>query len=274
MRSPLGQGLSGWVAENRKPIVNGNPLVEPGYFRDPGQVSVLISATAVPLVGTRGVIGVLTLYSRTKDSFTRDHLRLLNAVTSKAAITIEHALELTEALRSAQTDALTGAANTRALFLHLDAELSRCSRSHEVLTVLVLDLDGFKQVNDRFGHLAGNRVLRRVAEALKGGCREYDLVARMGGDEFVIVMPGMDAISVSQKADEFARLVRRACSECIGEDTVSVSIGRATYPGDGADAEDVLASADRDMYAVKSSHRLSRDTRYLEAARSEFAAIQ
>jgi diguanylate cyclase (GGDEF)-like protein/putative nucleotidyltransferase with HDIG domain len=274
MRIPLGQGLSGWVAENKKPIVNGNPLVEPGYLRDPGQFSVLLSATAVPLLGTRGVIGVLTLYSRAKDSFTRDHLRLLNAVSSKAAITIEHALELSEALRSAQTDALTGLANTRALFLHLDAELSRCSRSGEALTVLVLDLDGFKQVNDRFGHLTGNRVLRTAAEALKGASRDYDLVARMGGDEFVIVMPGMDAISVSQKSHELARQVRRACSGCIGEDTVSVSIGRATYPGDGADAEDLLASADRDMYAVKSSHRLRRDARYLETARSEVAAIQ
>ncbi|MGA2184037.1 MAG: GGDEF domain-containing protein [Bryobacteraceae bacterium] len=180
---------------------------------------------------------------------------------------------MSEALRSAQTDALTGVPNTRALFTHLDAELSRCSRSLEVLTVLVLDLDGFKQVNDRFGHLTGNRVLRRVAEALKGACREYDLVARMGGDEFCIVLPGMDAISVSQKADELARLVRRACSECIGEDTVSVSIGRASYPGDGADAEDLLASADRDMYAVKSSHRLSRNARYLETTSAEVVAL-
>ncbi|MGD0618209.1 MAG: HD domain-containing phosphohydrolase [Bryobacteraceae bacterium] len=274
MRIPLGQGLSGWVAENRKPIVNGNPLVEPGYLRDPGQFSVLMSATAVPLVGTRGVIGVLTLYSRARDSFTRDHLRLLNAVSSKAAITIEHALELTEALRSAQTDALTGLANTRALFLHLDAELSRCSRSGEALTVLVLDLDGFKQVNDRFGHLTGNRVLRTVAEALRGGSREYDLVARIGGDEFVVVMPGMDAISVSQKSDDLTRLIRRACAECIGEDSVSVSIGRAIYPADGADAEDLLASADRAMYAVKHLHHLSRDARQIEAARLEVVAIQ
>jgi diguanylate cyclase (GGDEF)-like protein/putative nucleotidyltransferase with HDIG domain len=274
MRIPLGQGLSGWVAENRKPIINGNPLVEPGYLRDPRQFSVLMSATAVPLVGTRGVVGVLTLYSRVKDGFTRDHLRLLNAVSSKAAITIEHALELTEARRSAQTDALTGLANTRALFLQLDAELSRCSRSGEALTVLVLDLDGFKYVNDRFGHLAGNRVLRSVADTLRGACREYDLVARMGGDEFVIVMTGIDSMAVFQKSDELARLVRRAASECIGEETVSVSIGRANYPGDGADAEDLLASADRDMYAVKSSHRLKRDARYLEAAHSQAAFVQ
>jgi len=274
MRIPLGQGLSGWVAKNQKPIVNGNPLMEPGYLRDPDQFSVLNSATSVPLVGTQGVIGAITLYSRSKDGFTRDHLRLLNAVSSKAAITIEHALELTEALRSAKTDALTGVANTRALFVQLDAELSRCSRSRESLTVLVLDLDGFKQVNDRFGHLAGNRVLRKVAEALKTGCREYDLVARMGGDEFVVVLSGMDAISVSQKADDLARLVRRACADSIGEDTVSVSIGRATYPGDGADAEDLLAAADRDMYAVKSSHRLSREARQREVADMEAVSVR
>ena len=274
MRIPMGQGLSGWVAKNQKPIVNGNPLMEPGYLRDPREFSVLNSATSVPLVGTQGVIGAMTLYSRGKDSFTRDHLRLLNAVSSKAAITIEHALELTEALRTAQTDGLTGVANTRALFVQLDAELSRCSRSREALTVLVLDLDGFKQVNDRFGHLAGNRVLRKVAEALKAGCREYDLVARMGGDEFVVVLSGIDAVSVSQKSDELSRLVRRACAETIGEDTVSVSIGRASYPGDGADAEDLLAAADRDMYAVKSSHRLSRDARRRETADMEVVGVR
>ena len=88
----------------------------------------------------------------------------------------------------------------------------------------------------------------------------------MGGDEFVVVMPGMDAAGGAQKSEEFVRLIRRASSECIGDDTVRVSIGRATYPGDGADAEDLLATADRDMYAVKSAHRFHREARFLETS--------
>ena len=83
--------------------------------------------------------------------------------------------------------------NARSLFLHLDRELARCKRENiRQLAVMVCDLDGFKQINDRFGHLAGNRVLRLFAQALKHSCREYDYVARMGGDEFVVVAPGLD----------------------------------------------------------------------------------
>src|SRR5581483_11688307 len=92
---------------------------------------------------------------------------------------------------SATTDALTNLPNARSLFLHLDAELARCKRTASTLAVLVSDLDGFKQVNDRFGHLEGNKVLKRVAEGLSQTCREYDYVARMGGDEFVLLLTGI-----------------------------------------------------------------------------------
>src|ERR1700733_1676567 len=151
LRIPVGQGLSGWVAHNRKPIINGNPSVEPGYLNDPSKFSTLRSALAVPLEGISGVIGVLALYRGERDAFTSDHLRILLAVSGKMALSIENALKYQQAEDSATTDYLTGLPNARSLFMQLDRELARCKRDNLALTVMVSDMDGFKQINDRFG---------------------------------------------------------------------------------------------------------------------------
>src|SRR6202171_3791516 len=206
---PVGQGLSGWVAENRKAIVNGNPSVEPGYLNDPARFSTLRSALAVPLEGLSGVVGVLTLYHAGKDAFNNDHLRVLLALSSKVSLSIENSLKYRQAESSATTDYLTGLPNARSLFLHLDAELARCKRAGTSVAVLVCDLDGFKQVNDRYGHLEGNKVLQSVAKGLSEGCREYDYVARMGGDEFVLILPGLTEEAVRSKREQLCGTVER-----------------------------------------------------------------
>jgi diguanylate cyclase (GGDEF)-like protein/putative nucleotidyltransferase with HDIG domain len=251
LRIPLGQGLSGWVAHNRKPIINGNPSVEPGYLNDPTKFSTLRSALAIPLEGVNGVIGVLALYRGERDAFTSDHLRILLAISSKMALAIENALKYQQAENSATTDYLTGLPNARSLFLQLDRELARCKRDNSTLTVMVGDMDGFKQINDRFGHLEGNRVLRLFAQALKETCREYDYVARMGGDEFVIIAPGLPAEVLAKKAYQLGELAKQAGFEVCGEQILSLSLGQAMYPDDGKDAEELLAEADRRMYVEK-----------------------
>src|SRR5262252_3437746 len=261
LRIPVGQGLSGWVAQNRKPIINGNPSVEPGYLNDPTKFSTLRSALAVPLEGVSGVIGVLALYRSERDAFTSDHLRILLAVSGKMALAIENALKYQQAENSATTDYLTGLPNARSLFLQLDRELARCKRDNTSLTVMVSDMDGFKQINDRFGHLEGNRVLRLFAQALKDSCREYDYVARMGGDEFVVIAPGLAADSASKKAEQMRALARHAGNEVCGEEILSLSVGRAVYPDDGKDAEQLLAEADRRMYIEKQKQLAYKDRR-------------
>jgi len=261
LRIPFGQGLSGWVAQNRKPIINGNPSVEPGYLNDPSKFSTLSSALAVPLEGVSGVIGVLALYRSDRDAFTSDHLRILLAVSSKMALAIENALKYQQAENSATTDYLTGLPNARSLFLQLDRELARCKRDNTSLTVMVSDMDGFKQVNDRFGHLEGNRVLRLFAQALKDSCREYDYVARMGGDEFVVIAPGLAADAAAKKAEQMRTLAKQAGAEVCGEEILSLSVGRAAYPQDGQDAEHLLAEADRRMYVEKQKQLSYKDRR-------------
>src|SRR6202167_4372400 len=216
LRIPLGDGLSGWIALNKKPIVNGNPSVEPGYLNDPSKFSTLRSALAVPLEGVSGVIGVLALYRADKDAFTSDHLRILLAVSGKMALSIENALKYEQAESSATTDYLTGLPNARSLFLELDRELARCKRENLPLTLMVCGLDGFKKINDRFGHLEGNRVLRLFAQALKDSCREYDYVARMGGDEFVVIAPGLAADAAAKKVEQVRPLAGKAGFDVCG----------------------------------------------------------
>lgn len=251
---PIGAGLSGWVAQNARPIVNGNPAVEPGFVSDASDPNTPRSALVVPLEGVTGVVGVLALYQAAPDAFTSDHLRILQVITSRVALFIENALKYREAESSATIDYLTGMANARALSLHLEQELARCKREHSTVAVMVCDLDGFKQINDRFGHLAGDKVLKLFAMSITGACREYDYAARMGGDEFVIIAPNMPPSAVAERVNVFSSLAQQAGREVCGAEFLSLSLGAAFYPADGAEAEQLLAEADRQMYAAKQRH--------------------
>ncbi len=274
LRIPLGEGLSGWVAQNRKSIVNGNPSVEPGYLNDSSRFSTLRSAISVPLEGINGVVGVMTLYHADRDAYTSDHLRILMAISSKVALSVENALAYQQAENSATTDYLTELPNARSLFLHLDREIARCRRLESEVTVMVCDLNGFKQINDRFGHLEGNRILRLFARSLQGSCREYDYVARMGGDEFVIVAPGLSLAAALARGVCLSEMATAAGREVCGEDLLSLSVGCAIFPVDGADAEKLLAEADRRMYIEKQQHHAARKITQVPAPVMEISALQ
>jgi len=257
----VGQGLCGWVAENCKPIINGNPQVEAGYVVDPGKHTTLQSALVVPLEGLNGVVGVLAMYQTTRDAFTPDHLRILLAVASKVALSVENALKYQQAESSATTDYLTGLPNARSLFVHLAQEVARCRRMKSSLAVLVCDIDGFKQINDSFGHLEGDKLLREFSTRLKDVCRGYDYVARMGGDEFVITAPGLTAEAAKEKADRLNQAAIESGRHVCGRDVITLSVGTAYCPEDGFDVERLLAEADRRMYSMKQVHHAEAASR-------------
>ena len=147
-----------------------------------------------------------------------------------------------EALReSALTDPLTGAANRRALGERIEYEIARHTRARRTFAVLALDLDGFKLVNDRFGHAAGDEILCDVADALHDAVREQDTVARLGGDEFCVLAPETDGAGAEHLAARVDAAVQAATA---GLDTLSASIGISMFPSDGLDARSVLEAAD------------------------------
>jgi diguanylate cyclase (GGDEF)-like protein len=252
---PIGEGLSGWVAKHNQAVLNGNPSVEPGYLNNPAKFSILRSALAVPLEGMNGVAGVLTLYHARADAFSKDQLRILSGISSKVGLSIENTLKYQQLESFATTDHLTGLSNTRSLFPRLESELARSKRQMVPFTVLVCDLDGFKQVNDRFGHVTGNLVLQLFAKGLKESSREYDVVARLGGDEFVVGMPGMAVAAVDEKVRALERLACEAGIQACGEEIVSLSVGYASFPDDSADSDTLLAEADRRMYDTKNQRK-------------------
>ena len=258
----IGEGLCGWVAENRKPIMNANPQAESGYVNDPEKYTTLRSALAVPLEGLNGVVGVLAMYRADRDAFTADHLRILLAISSKIALSVENALKYQQAESSATTDYLTGLPNARSLFVHLARELARCRRTGTALAVMVCDMDNFKQINDLYGHLEGDNLLKDFAGHLKEMCRGYDYVARMGGDEFVVVAPGMKLEAAEEKARRLNQLAVEAGHKVAGRNLIALSVGTAFCPEDGFDVERLLAEADRRMYSMKQVHHadIERET--------------
>jgi len=254
LQIPLGQGISGWVAQNKKPILNGNPASETKYLGDPRRICILQSALSIPLQGREKVAGVLTLYLREKQGFTNDHLRLLLAASSKLGLSVENALQFEHAEDTASTDFLTGLPNARSICVQLERELSRSVRGGKPLAVLMCDLNGFKKVNDNFGHLIGNKLLKEVAQNLKTACREYDQVGRLGGDEFVFVLPECTTDGIADLKGRLEHAVEAAAQAACGSSVVSLSIGCALHPGDGSTVEELLAEADQRMYLSKELH--------------------
>ncbi|MBZ5608402.1 MAG: diguanylate cyclase [Acidobacteriia bacterium] len=263
---PVGQGLSGWVVENGKPIINGNPSVEPGYLKDPSRFSVLNSALSIPLRDEAGQVnGALTLYGAEKDAYSRDQLRVLLAVADKVARAIEISIKAGPPQHSTR-DELTGLPNADSLYSHLQKELGRCELEGKTLAILACDLSGVKQVNARYGHLNGDALLRRVAEILQSKCRSSDFVARMGGDEFAVVLNGMRASELAGRVESLDSMVRAASLEMFGDESVGMSVGVACFPEHGADVDSLLSHADQEMERSKREQKAGNGV--LELARS------
>jgi diguanylate cyclase (GGDEF)-like protein/putative nucleotidyltransferase with HDIG domain len=262
----VGQGLCGWVAENSRAIVNGNPQLDFGILDDAVSGTGLRSALAVPLEGANGLVGVLALYQAEPDAFTSDHLRVLQVIMARIGYFVENALKYRDAESSATIDFLTGLANARALYLHLDQEVARSRQQGTTFAIMVCDLDGFKQINDLHGHLAGDKVLKVFAHLMQAACRNYDFVARMGGDEFVIIAPNMPEEAMSQRASLLNDMARQAGLDVCGKECLSVSVGVAFFPLHGTEPEGLLAEADRAMYSAKQSQADARNPMLLQSA--------
>jgi diguanylate cyclase (GGDEF)-like protein len=219
--------------------------------------AVIRSALALPLVAHGEIVGTMTLYSDRSRHWGTETLRLFQLYAAQAAIAIANARLLSDSRRLASDDPLTGLTNRRVLVERLESETAEARRHGDAFCVILCDVDGLKGVNDRAGHLVGDSVLRSVATTLRGTARTEDVVARFGGDEFVLLLP--------RTAPEAARALVGRLRRELPEQTYMwagtphslprVSCGIAAFPEDGLLADQLIARADERMYADKARAR-------------------
>ncbi|MFC4148518.1 diguanylate cyclase [Micromonospora mangrovi] len=209
-----------------------------------------------------GALGVLVLYDRLGgDEFDDDDLVTLRTFAGHAAVAVENVRVHEEAQRLSLTDPLTGLWNYRYLRESIRREVERANRFGRMLSVLALDLDRFKDVNDTWGHAAGDAVLVEFARRVRGEIREVDLAFRHGGEEFVVLLPETDARGATIVADRLGAVVRDSPVPVDGHGgepvpvAVTVSIGIAVYPDHAASGQQVLDAADDALYAAKAAGR-------------------
>ena len=255
MRS--GQGLNGWVARTRRSVVNGRPQADLDAAGRSAVETALQSALVSPLLFDGRCIGTLALYHIRAATYDDDHRRLLERIAEQTAAVIHRSLVFEQTQEDSLTDALTGLPNTRFMVMHVERELARASRLRSEVSLLVMDLDDFKDINDTYGHHVGDRALRAVGGALRGAIRPYDVCVRYAGDEFVAVLSGCGADEAERKrADVQAAVAALRFEARPGERRLlTVSAGAAVYPRDGDNHERLLAAADSRMYLDKTRRK-------------------
>ena len=254
-----GEGVTGFALANRSPVNQLHPSLD---FIDinPEAGIKYRSMASLPLFKDDVLLGALSVYSGDLEQYTDDHMRLLETVTRLASDALANAMQHAEAESNALTDPLTGLPNARYLSLRFDEEAARARRTDRAFQVVMLDLDEFKKVNDTFGHKTGDRMLREVAHLISGQLREYDFLARYGGDEFVALVQEV----VGAQVEELCARIENAVSKFslqVGRNRtarVGISVGTATFGIDGETLDHLVAHADSEMYRMKSNHKVER----------------
>jgi len=260
IRIQRGEGIAGKVAERGEPFLVKNLEIDPRIKQKNRRHYKTRSFVSVPLKIADRVIGVLNLSDKTTgEVFDEEDLKLIQSVATHAAIVMERNefYSKSEALKKLTiTDSLTGVLNRRYLQDRLKDEVARSERYGHTMSLLMLDLDGFKNCNDTHGHLFGDTVLKDVAEALMKTVRSMDIVARYGGDEFIVILPETPESVAIDIAERLRNSVYRAAQRTSAEAApvsvaLTASIGIACYPNHGDTVEMLLDNVDKALYRAK-----------------------
>src|SRR5262245_20733389 len=252
-----GHGLTGWVARNRRPLVNARPSADYEAAGQPADRTSLHSALVCPLLFNERFIGTISVYHTEPSVYTDDHRRLLDRISEQAAAVIYNSIVFEQTQEDSLTDPLTGLPNTRFMFMHLTRELARADRLKSEVSLLVMDLDSFQEINDTYGHHVGDRALCDVAGVLRTAIRPYDICVRYAGDEFIVVLSGCGGEEAERKRLELQRAVDQLQFEARPGKMLplAISVGAAVFPHDGDTYETLLATADSRMYRDKTRRK-------------------
>lgn len=254
-RVSLGEGATGYSLKQRQAINKVDPALDFSFTQSEiGQE--YIAMASIPLMAEENLIGAISLYSNTMANYEDEHMRLLETVSRIAADAVAKSLQHAQAETYALTDPMTGLPNARSLQRHFDKEVKRASRSNGTFQVLMLDLDGFKAINDTCGHKIGDKMLKELAAIIRGELRDYDFLARYAGDEFVAIVPDTDSHGVLELCRRIEAAVNAFVLQ-VGETSASVGIsaGSSCYPNQGQTFDQVLIAADKAMYMTKAVHK-------------------
>ncbi len=250
-----GEGITGLAAKERRIIISNDTKTDPRYVDGNKKTR---SEMAVPLIHKEKLLGVLDLESNVKNRFTEDDKKILEAVADEISVAIENALLYEKLKELAEKDELTGLYNYRAFRKELDREISRGLRYNKKFSLVMFDIDYFKDYNDNNGHDMGNVVLHKVGAILRKATRKTDFPARFGGEEFIIILPETG----KGGAFVFAERIRATIENerFPGEEKqpggkLTVSGGVAEFPLDGDTAEKIIKAVDIAAYKAKNNGR-------------------
>ncbi|HHW14185.1 MAG TPA: GGDEF domain-containing protein [Firmicutes bacterium] len=247
----LADGVLGRLAQSAQPLIV--PDLAGHAWRDLYPGLPYRSLLSLPLVIQGGAIGVLNLFKREPNAFTQDDLRVLFIVANQCAFAVQNGKLYEETARLAITDGLTGLYNHRYFYSCIEEAVNRADRTGRPASMIMVDADRFKEVNDRFGHQRGDQVLQQIARLIQESVRESDLVARYGGEEFAVVLPDTGP----REALAVAHRIHQAVADYDFDGLrLTVSVGVATYPSTNIRSKDDLISmADEYAYRAKEQGR-------------------
>lgn len=264
-RIKIGEGATGYVLKKRQAVYNINPALDFSFY----QVDFIQDYTAMaslPLIANERLIGAVSLYSCELENYEDEHMRLLETVSRIASDAISKSVYHAETETHALTDPMTNLPNARCLQLHFENEVARAKRNVSEFQLIMLDLDGFKLVNDTYGHKVGDMLLREVSKVMRAQLREYDFLARYAGDEFVAIIPDTSNEGIQELCQRLEKAVL-GFKLPVGDGRftgVGVSLGSAGYPKSGETLDQIIIAADKMMYSVKAQHKMQRNTPQVE----------